>query len=187
MQNSVIACLGWGSLVWDHERPFSIRGEWHEDGPPIRVEFVRQSKDCRLTLVLCSGAVEVRSCWAFMNSDKLDSAVETLCVRENIPLKNRSVHIGSWSHPAPDPPNIPGLSAWASDRGIGRVIWTGLPPRFKCEDERIPSADEAVCYLKLLKGKMKKDAEEYVRNAPIQINTKYRRRFESEFGWTPLP
>ena len=46
----MIVCLGWGSLIW---RPGDLPvGDWRDDGQEIKVEFVRESTDHRLTLVL---------------------------------------------------------------------------------------------------------------------------------------
>ena len=184
----MIACLGWGSLIWD-PRDLPIRRKWFEDGPLISVEFVRRSKDGRLTLALHSDAARVRSLWALMDSGDLCCAVEALRKREGTIKEN----IGHWSmsgnesNPEADHKNIHGLSKWASSRGIEHVVWTNLPPKFDGEDKKAPPEEEATKYLATLRGGKRERAEEYIRKAPPQIDTRYRRRFEAEFGWTPLP
>ncbi|MCK4822946.1 hypothetical protein KA005_44710, partial [bacterium] len=63
----------------------------------ISVEFLRQSKDDRITLVLNSKASSVRGLWAIMEDHNLDKAKRRLAEREGILQKNIEKYIGSWS------------------------------------------------------------------------------------------
>jgi len=123
-----IACLGWGSLIWD-PRELPIRREWFKDGPFAPVEFTRQSQDGRITLVIDPDSAPVRVLWAQMVPTKPDEAKEALRLREKTTEKN----IGSWeaddNAPENTPKNIPDLPAWAKSHGLDAVIWTALPPK----------------------------------------------------------
>jgi hypothetical protein len=56
----MIACIGWGSLIWDM-RNLNVDGNWHADGPLLPIEFARQSRDGRITLVIVQGFAPVRA------------------------------------------------------------------------------------------------------------------------------
>ncbi len=179
----MIACLGWGSLIWD-PRELPIRRKWFEDGPLVPVEFSRQSRDGRLTLVVFKDATPIRVLWALMSKSDLDWAQDALGKREGIPQKRRKDLIGTWSVNQTSPHSILGLSEWAGCRGITGVVWTALEPCFNNEN-RTPSADEVVTYLCKLEGPTRNLAERYVRCTPRQVDTPYRRRIEASLGWTP--
>lgn len=179
----IIACLGWGSLVWD-PRGLPIQKNWFNDGPFIHVEFMRQSRDGRLTLVLTETERPVRSLWAVMDSTGLEVARKILADREGIPERNVTNSIGSWSIGAASPDYVLGLPEWAQAHGIQHVIWTALPPKLGNESKQ-SSAEEILGYLRGLIGAPRRNAEKYVRLAPKQIDTEYRRRIEAEFHWTP--
>lgn len=179
----MIAFLGWGSLVWE-SGALPIHRQWHTDGPYVRAEFLRQSNDGRLTLVLSQAADPIRSLWATFDGSVLAQACDALRVREGIPVKNLHKSIGSWSRGDPNPDSILEIEAWAASRGIESVVWTALPPKFNEQDGVGPSADEAVSYLSSLTGPTRDRAEQYVRQAPQQVDTTYRRKFEAAFGWS---
>lgn len=131
-----IACLGWGSLIWA-PRNLPILRYWFDDGPLIRLEFARQSKDDRITLVISPDARPVRSLWTLMESDSLEVAIKQLKRREGT-TKDR---IGNWSKGQDSPPEIPKLSNWARARNLDSVIWTALPPGLKGDGNRQPSVE----------------------------------------------
>lgn len=176
-----IACLGWGSLIWD-PRNLPIQRYWFNDGPLIPVEFARQSADGRITLVISPATRPVRSLWALMDSDCLEDAKKHLQLREG--TKNPE-HIGNWSKGQESPREIPNLSKWARVRNIDSVIWTKLPPNFNDGDNGKPRVEDVLRYLRELTGTARDAAEKYIRRAPRQIDTAYRRRIEAELQWLP--
>jgi hypothetical protein len=174
-----IACLAWGSLVWDR-RDLPIQSEWFHDGPMVKVEFVRQSNDGRLTLVLYESGTMVPSLWAWMDCADLSTAKEALRKREGTNIEM----IKTWSNDVGSHECIFGLPAWAKAHGADAVIWTGLPNKFDNNNRRAPVIEEAITYLSKLSGAERNEAEKYIRRTPKQIDTKYRRRFEATLGWT---
>lgn len=180
--NLRIACLGWGSLVWD-PRQLPIHREWFKDGPFVPVEFCRQSDDDRITLVIERNSEPVRVLWAHMLPNTVVCAQKALCAREGIPAKGCISRIGTWSNGEPPPAHIPELPEWAQARALDTVIWTALPPRFR-DEERTPSAKEVIDHLRELVGTARDHAKQYIERAPRQIDTDYRRRIEASLGWS---
>lgn len=181
---SIIACLGWGSLVWD-PRDLPIQRNWFADGPFVKVEFARRSDDGRYTLVLAPNAPPVRSLWAVMDHADLAVAKESLRKREGIPAK-KSAHVGSWTAGQPSPQLILDLPQWAESHGLQAVIWTALPPD-NGTDGRALTDEEVIRNLGALEGTVRDLAEQYIRHAPRQIDTPFRRRIEATLNWTALP
>jgi hypothetical protein len=180
-----IACLGWGSLVWRPEN-LHVRSTWFMDGPLLPVEFARQSSDNRITLVLVPGLPVVRSLWAIMSLDDLEAAKKDLAAREGIRDENIRYSIGVWdTKTSPQNEIETEINRWAGTMGLDAVVWTSLKPRF-ANQERTPSADEVVDYLRKLSHEEQANATEYIRKAPRQIDTDYRHRIEQEFGWSPV-
>ena len=100
-------------------------------------------------------------------------------------LRLESCHAPAALMRAASPTSIPGMKAWADARGLHGVVWTALPSVFGGV-ERVPGEDEVVGYLRGLRGAVRDEAERYIRRAPRQTDTAWRRRIEAEFGWTPI-
>lgn len=178
-----IACLGWGSLIWDLNG-LPIAGEsdgWYSDGPYLPVEFARQSSRNRLTLVLLPEGKPVQTLWAEMIPTELAIAREALRCREGASNRNA---IGVW--PTRDVYlHSEAIGAWAQSKSFDAVVWTALTPKFDGE-EATPTEDQVLNYLRVLKRNGSAgEAEIYVRRAPAQVRTPYRDAIERELGWAP--
>ena len=173
-----IACLGWGSLIWN-PGDLPVRSDWLKNGPMVRVEFARQSSDGRMTLVLVDAGSEVQSLWVLMDVESVEAAAENLRKREDTQGK----YIGVWKGGLRSPTSIPRLAEWVQGENLDGVVWTALPPKFCGKNGRMPGEEEVVEYLRSLTGSVRKKAKEYVQKAPWQIRTSYRSRIEKDFHW----
>jgi len=182
----MIACIGWGSLIWDR-RNLDVDGHWRPDGPMLPIEFARQSSDGRITLVLGRRFASVPALWSVFNTRDLEQARESLRVRENIPRSHADESIAQWrrdENPVSEPDAT--ISTWAAGKNLEAAVWTNLPPKYDGIDGRVPTENEVIAYLRTLEGQARAAAEKYVRRAPRQIGTAYRRAIETALGWTPI-
>lgn len=178
-----IGCVGWGSLIWDlgRDQQLPIEGGWHEDGPSVPVEFVRHSDSGLVTLVIEPTAAALRTLWAVMASVSLQDAKQALAAREGTHVRN----IGSWSAGEAAPAAIGGIAEWAASKKLAHVIWTGLPSKFDGVNRKTPTVDEVIKLLSGMEEAKRVKAERYIRRAPRQIATAYRKRIEEVLGWLP--
>ena len=188
-----IACLGWGSLIWDPDTlPLSPAQppRWFRDGPRIPIEFARRSRDNRLTLVVVprDPAKEVPTLWACLSCSTISDAKFELATRE---LRNPhpsprwiAQNIGAWTKAGTSNP-LPGIDIgqWAQSKGLEGVVWTALGPNFG-SPPRPPTWAEAERHLKSLSGTEAMAAKEYVRRTPKQVLTEFRPHIEQTFNWT---
>lgn len=164
------------------------RGSWHNDGPLLPVEFARESGGKRITLVLCPGVPRVRTCWTLLNVPDIESAKQSLGLREYPDAKPKWIreNIGFWDQAtgASFGLEVDTIVAWATERGLAGVVWTNLPCKFNQTSGVMPTAEQVIAYLRALDGGDRLKAEEYVRKSPAQIDTPYRRLIAQELGWT---
>ncbi len=179
-----IACLGWGSLIWDPQS-LPIQRHWFEDGPLLPIEFARKSNNGRITLVIEKSAKPVRSLWAIMDVSDIAEAHCALRVREGPKeRKTRPEWVGKLTIDGDVGEGIDALiQEWVASKKLDGVVWTKLPTKWKVDDE-VPTPDQVIEHLKSLKGPSLNRAREYVEKAPKQIDTAYRRKIEVELGWT---
>ena len=180
-----IVCLGWGSPTWN-PRTLPVRGNWLHDGPFARVEFSRQSRDGRITLILDREADPVRLLWVPVDVSDLQAAKRALRDREGIVAKDWERLIGVWQLGDGPAEMISDLPTWVEGRGVDAVVWTALGPKFG-KAYRRPAAQEVLDHLSSLAGMQRATAEMYVRCTPPQIDTQYRRQIERSLGWSYTP
>ncbi len=178
-----IACVGWGSLIWNPGL-LKIQNKWFDDGPILPIEFTRISEDDRVTLIIDPESAPVRTLWTFMTVTEISNAKSSLQSRENVKnidvIKSVSIYDTISDQIAKE------IKNWLEIVNIEAAIWTGLSYSKKTNNKR-PTVDDIIDHLhNNLDYNAKKAAEEYIRKAPKQIDTKYRRRIEMEFGWTPI-
>lgn len=181
----MIVCLGWGSLIWC-PRGLPCIGDWHCDGPNLPIEFARRSRDGRVTLVIEQDSDPVPVLWTELRVDSVDDARRALADREDVCLSRYPRSIGHWSSAdASHHHESTGIGDWARSRGADVAVWTALKPRF---DDKLmtPTSAQVIGHLRSREGLERIKAERYVRKAPPQIKTAYRKAIELELGWTAL-
>lgn len=179
-----IACLGWGSLIWKAAE-LPVASDWFAEGPLLPVEFAREGDSGELATVLCEGVAEVQVLWAFLAVDTLEAAREALREREGVPVEQPAC-IGSWPS-GPQSPFQQRIAAWAGEQELDAVVWTALPPRSGGLNQRMPSVEEALDYLRKLDLERQAHARDYIRRTPVAIDTEYRRVIAHTFNWQPAP
>ena len=153
-----------------------------------RANVALQSQFGRIVLVLDPGlsAVPVRLLWAVMDATTIDSASETLRVREGTPANRIAQDIDAWTRGDGAPEFFAKIPQWAESRGVEGVVWTALPPRFNGEVGAGPAVEDVVRFPARLTGPVHDDAEQYIHRAPRQFDAPYRRTVEAALYWTPL-
>ena len=151
------------------------------------VEFARESNDGRLTLVICPAVARVPTRWILLNQPDVQAAAENLGYREYAEASPKwiSQSIGWWDREAAKHYGTESetIAAWATAQGLGGVVWTNLPCGFKVSRGQMPSGDDVLTHLRGLDEAALERAKNYVRTAPAEVDTVYRRQIAAHFGW----
>jgi len=187
-----IAILGWGSLIWD-SRSLKIDGSignngWYSDGPYLPIEFARISNDGRLTLVIRNGVKDQQVLYSISLYKDLDEAVLDLAVREGCGKNKIGKYLKEKNEVTPiNFIHKEKIANWIEPKQeIDAVIWTNLSSSFKDKIGLDLSETNAVNYLTHLTVEVQAKAEEYIRKAPVQIDTKIRNEIEDKLNWTSI-
>jgi aminoglycoside phosphotransferase (APT) family kinase protein len=122
-----------------------------------------------------------------MDAADLNTAKRDLAAREGVKDSDIDKSIGSCeaatqkSHGAA----AEEIAKWALTKRLDGVVWTSLETGVKGKRGTLPSIVEILDHLHKLPHAQGQLAEEYIRKAPPQIDTEYRRRVAKEFGWWP--
>jgi len=191
-----IAILGWGSLVWNPgnleiDMTVGQKG-WFDDGPILSIEFARISQDGRLTLVIDPEGKEVQVLYSISLLEELDHAILNLAVREGCG-KNMIGHFLKEDNELfpSDFQFGQAIQHWIeANETIDAVIWTNLPSKLWYKNEDRSKIDVPkngfIEYLRKMPPNKQVFAEEYIRKAPISVDTLIRNAIENEFGWTAI-
>lgn len=179
-----IAILAWGSLFWD-PRNLEIAGGWFNDGPLLPIEFARISGGNRLTLVIKSGFDSVTTLYSISSHDTLEAARCNLQIRENTPsIDNIGFIDFTNKRNCVRKPNefiLPIIENWNTKKGFDAIMWSDFSPRFTNALDKPFTLENVIEFLDQLPSPDKTEAIKYVRNAPSQINTRYRISIEKYF------
>lgn len=182
-----IACLGWGSLIWN-SGSLKLSSGWNSDGPLLPIEFARESLDGRMTLVLLDEAKQSPSLWAVLTATDIETAKDDLAKREGVPEKSIRYSIGYWDRATGTSHGkcSEEISKWAFEKGLDGVVWTNLKYGFQASRDQLPALAEVIEHLNKLSQEKRNKAKEYVCRTPAQIRTDFRSELEGKLGWLPV-
>lgn len=190
MTDLQIACLGWGSLLWD-PRSLPMAGSFKADGPWLPIEFSRVAQDGRVTLAIDPAAPVIQTYWVRLSVSTLEDAVSGLGAREKISPERWKDWIGLQTRDLPEcnsgettPEVRDTIASWLAEKPLDAVVWTALPLRGPKGSVGHPTLDALLRHLSRLEGAALARAEEYIRRAPVATQTPRRACFEAELGWT---
>jgi hypothetical protein len=175
-----VLVLGWGSLAWD-PRGLRIAGGFQPNGPALRLEFSRISRDGRLTLVIdeISGA-PCATLTAVSSFRDPAAAREDLRLREEMPSQKRIGFVSTTTNEISaialerHPTAVATIKEWSNAKCRPAVIWTALASNFRERTNEPFSVAAGIRYLENLDASTRQSALHYIRKAPAQVQTPLR-------------
>ena len=191
-----IAILGWGSLLWENSTEKAKKFNAHVDswksppdneGPSLRIEFSRISRTRMGALTLVLDYENGEACpvaYALSIRRQPEDTIRDLQDREGTARNNIGCYFADDSTETvcarAHADTQKAVSAWARQRNIDVVVWTGLKPNFEKHGKGEFSVDSAARYVQNLEESAQDEAVRYIRQAPTFVKTPLRRRLESE-------
>jgi hypothetical protein len=192
-----IAILSWGSLITSGvQRGLVIVGDWHTGGPVLPIEFSRISQSGEragcLTLVIDEqNGVNVPTHYSQSAHTNLNNAILNLRTVERITLipsigyvnlvNNTEREFSRRKHPIA----CNTIKAWAQTHGWDAVIWTSLLSNFEDKTGYPYTLENAIQYMSHLREPVTSKAYEYIRNAPSDVMTPFRRVMDDSLAFVP--
>ena len=177
-----IAIIGWGSLVWNpSDLPCREKADaWQKDGPPLKIEFSRVSKDSRLTLVIDPlHGLEVPTLYATSTRTRLEDAVADLRQREETVWRHIA-YASANANSAHDRAIREVVFRWLKSTDYEAAVWTAIPSNYQEQLGVEFSVEHATTYLTNLPKIVKARAFDYILKAPKQIETELRKYLRRE-------
>jgi hypothetical protein len=183
-----IAIVGWGSLVWNRGELMAA-GAWDPSGPILPVEFSRISRGDCLTLALLPGAEPIPTYWIVSGAGDLEAARENLRARQNCTTTDDIGFVArdGRSHFRRMPGLAESVRPWLEAHpNLDAAIWTDLRSNFEARTGGTSfTVENALAWLEeLVRANRHQRAEEYLRKAPPQTETRLRHLARERFGWT---
>ena len=162
-----------------------LKTDWQEGGPELPIEFSRvsDSRGGALTLVIDpDNGVESPTRFAVSQRREIADAIWDLRTREGTVVKRIGYvnlvtgdqRCNAYSRAG----DI--VRKWAEEKGFEAVVWTDLPSNFREERCKEFSIENAVEYVHGLKSDSAREARDYMRNAPQEVQTPLRQRLNDD-------
>lgn len=178
-----IAILGWGSLIWNPGNLETL-GEWQNDGPSLPIEFSRISENGRLTLVIDTRATDVKTLYITSAFQEIEAAILNLAAREQTENLENIGFINFIANTQrvldANLTIINKLTDWNKSREFDAIIWSDFSRNFQLRTGNILTVAHAIQHIEQLATENKRAAVEYIRNAPVQIQTRLRKDLEAQ-------